>query len=97
MTKQLIELENHYFVLSNLLLKHVATDKPQELQKTKAYLARLEPFSVQEKTYYVAELLLAITKGIKQETQSELQATMKKEKLSEATIALMLQYAKRFN
>lgn len=97
MTKELIELENHYFVLSDLLLQRVAQNKPTQLNATKEYLAKIEPFSIAEKTLYVAQLLRA-TEG-KQEALAlqKLEAALKQEKISVATISLMKQYMHTLN
>lgn len=97
MTKELVEAENHYFVLGNLLLQRVAQKKPEQLDTTKNFLIKLDRFSVAEKTLHVGKLLKAIESKYEEAALQQLELTMKQEKISVATISLMKQYMRALN
>lgn len=96
MTKELIELENNYFVLSHLLEQRIARKWPNDLEETKTFLKRLEKFSIHEKTLYVAELLEATKGKEKEKLLHEFESTLKKEEISDNTISLLKQYSRWF-
>lgn len=94
MTNELVELENHYFVLSHLLLQRIAKKKPKYFDDTKSYLAKIERLSIYEKTLYVAELL-KITENEEQNKElQKIEKVLKQEKISDSTISLMKQYVR---
>lgn len=92
MTNELVETENHYFILSNILLKKVAEKYPNDLQETKQFLNHLESCNVYEKTFYVAELLEAIQGPQHSKRLNEIQSVLKKNNINNSVINLLQQY-----
>lgn len=96
MTKELIELESNYFVLSHILMQRIAKKWPENLEETRSFLKSLDKFSIYEKTLYVAELLEATENKEQEKLHIELESILKKEKISENTISLLKQYSSWF-
>lgn len=92
MTNELVEAENHYFVLSDILLKKVVQKHPKSLQETKRLIDRLEGFNVYEKTYYVAELLEAVEDPKPSNQLDEIQNVLSKNGINNSVISLLQQY-----
>lgn len=92
MTNALVEVENHYFVLSSILLQQVAQKHPDSIADVKRFVARLEDLSVYEKTYYVAELLEALEDKDANERNKEIEKLLKNNKIHQNTISLLQQY-----
>ena len=96
MTKELIELESNYFVLSHLLVQRIARQWPNDLEEIKNFLNMLEHYSIYEKTLYVAELLEATENKDLENLQRNLESILKQEHISDNTIGLLKQYARWF-
>lgn len=96
MTKELIELESNYFVLSHLLIQRIAKVWSEELEETKTFLKCLEKFSIQEKTLYVAELLEATENKEQEKLLNNFESILKNEEISDNTISILKQYSRWF-
>ncbi|MGI1804673.1 hypothetical protein ACRPK8_02965 [Exiguobacterium sp. TDN 0502] len=92
MTNELIEVENHYLMLSHLLLRHMASEHPELAEELKQVLQQIELLSVFEKTAFIGSFLMALENqdGIKRMHQIEL--ILKEENISENTFGVLKKY-----
>lgn len=92
MTNELLEIENHYLVLSHLLIRQVAREHPQLVEELKQVLLQLESLSVFEKTAFLGEIIDALENQEVIQRQHQLSLALKDENISDNTIGLLKKY-----
>ncbi len=92
MTSELFEVENHYLVLSHLLIRQVARKHPQLVEELKQVLLQLDSFSVFEKTAFLGEIVDSLEDQEIIQRQHQLSLVLKDENISDNTIGLLKKY-----
>ena len=92
MTSELIEVENHYLMLSHLLLRQVASEYPHYVEELKQVLQQMDALSVFEKTAFLGEMLTVLENQDVIKRKHQLSLLLKEEKISDSTIGVLKKY-----
>ena len=92
MTSELIEVENHYLMLSHLLLRQVASEHPHYVEELKQVLQQMDALSVFEKTAFLGKMLTALENQDITKRKHHLSLLLKEEKISGSTVGVLKKY-----
>lgn len=92
MTNELIEVENHYLMLSHLLLRHVASEHSELAEELKQVLQQIESLSVFEKTAFIGNLLTVMENQDSIKRRHQVELILKEEDISENTVGVLKKY-----